>query len=242
MKNGKPQSRRMRLTPGEITPIALYGARATWPAGFQLYMRGAPADGVFIVLDGHVLLRNRIKVGRGFVPVIATVGQTFGSEGLSPESHYVTDANASEETRTLFLSSAQFRAFVREEPSHALPLLSQTMSERAQLLEKLHELAALNVDQRLMSTLSHLSADRSFTAPDGRLKLENSHHRLLCEMVGATRESIALALSRLVSSGIAERNGMTFLIQPASLAPGIANADQGSVPPVAQEMMRSAFP
>jgi CRP-like cAMP-binding protein len=88
------------------------------------------------------------------------------------------------------------------------------------LLEKLHELAALNVDQRLVSTLTHLSTDRSFTGDDGRLKLENSHHRLLCEMVGATRESIALALSRLVSAGIAERRGMTFLIEPTSLTNG----------------------
>jgi hypothetical protein len=40
-------------------------------------------------------------------------------------------------------------------------------------------------------------------------------------MVGATRESIALALSRLVSAGIAERNGMTFLIEPGSLAPAL---------------------
>ena len=241
-KNGNVQLRRTRLTADEIVPIAAYGAKATWPAGFQLYQRGAPADGVFIVLEGHVLLRNRIKVGRGYVPVIATVGQTFGSEGLSPESHYVTDANASEETRTLFLTSGQFRAFVREQPGHALPLLSQTMSERAQLLEKLHELAALNVDQRLMSTLTHLSADRAFTAPDGRLKLENSHHRLLCEMVGATRESIALALSRLVSSGIAERNGMTFLIAPGSLAPEFANgAEKSSTPPITREMLRPAL-
>jgi CRP-like cAMP-binding protein len=117
------------------------------------------------------------------------------------------------------------------------------MSERAQLLEKLHELAALNVDQRLMSTLTHLSADRAFTAPDGRLKLENSHHRLLCEMVGATRESIALALSRLVSSGIAERNGMTFLIEPGSLAPDITNGtEKSTVPPMSRELLRSAFP
>lgn len=242
MKNGKAQLRRTRLTVDEIVPIAAYGAKATWPAGFQLYQRGAPADGVFIVLEGHVLLRNRIKVGRGYVPVIATVGQTFGSEGLSPESHYVTDANALEETRTLFLTSGQFRAFVREQPGHALPLLSQAMSERAQLLEKLHELAALNVDQRLISTLTHLSADHAFTAPDGRLKLENSHHRLLCEMVGATRESIALALSRLVSSGIAERDGMTFLIEPGSLAPELANgAEKSSHLPIAQEMMRPAL-
>jgi CRP/FNR family cyclic AMP-dependent transcriptional regulator len=217
MRSGTGGVRRSRLTSEEVAAIAGYGAKAMWPPGFQIYQRGAPADGVFIVLDGHIVLRNKIKVGRGFVPVIATVGQTFGSEGLSPNAHYVTDANASEETRTMFLSGAQFRAIVRERPAQTIPLLSQMMSERAYLLEKLHELAALNVDQRLMSTLSHLSTDGSFTASDGRLKLENSHHRLLCEMVGATRESIALALSRLVSAGIAERKGMTFLIEPGSL-------------------------
>lgn len=243
MKNGNGRVRRMRLSPDELVAIAAYGAKATWPAGFQLYQRGSPADGVFIVLDGHVLLRNRIKVGRGFVPIIATAGQTFGSEGLSANSNYVTDANASEETRTLFLSSEKFRAFVREHPGQALPLLSQTMSERAYLLEKLHELAALNVDQRLISTLSYLSDDRTFTTPDGILRLDNSHHRLLCEMVGATRESIALALSRLVSAGIAEREGMTFLIRPGSLTSRHANGGNGAPSvPLTSEMLRPAFP
>lgn len=237
MRTGQGGVRRSRLTPAEMLPIAAYGAKANWPSGFQLYQRGVRADGVFIVLEGHVVLRNKIKVGRGFVPVIATAGQTFGSEGLSPDSHYVTDANATEETKTMFLSGAQFRAFVRERPAQTIPLLSQIMSERAYLLEKLHELAALNVDQRLMSTLTHLSTDRSFTASDGRLKLENNHHRLLCEMVGATRESIALALSRLVSAGIAERKGMTFLIEPSSLVATFAeNGDRDSTISVAREL------
>lgn len=232
---------RAHLTHEDLASIKGYGAKASWPSGFQLYQRGASADGVFIVLEGHVILRNRIKVGRGFVPLIATDGQTFGSEGLSPDSHYATDANASEETSTLFLSGAQFRAFVRECPGQALALLSQTMSERAHLLEKLYELAALNVDQRLISTLTCLSADRSFTAVDGRVKLENNHHRLLCEMVGATRESIALALSRLVSAGIAERRGMTFLIEPASLMIGVReNGDSNSSIPLVREVSRSA--
>jgi len=237
MRTTQAGARRSRLTPEEVAAISPYGAKAVWPSGFQLYQRGAAADGVFIVLEGHVVLRNKIKVGRGFVPVIATSGQTFGSEGLTPGSCYVTDASASEETKTMFLSGAQFRAFVRERPAQTIPLLSQIMSERAYLLEKLHELAALNVDQRLMSTLTHLSSDRSFTAPDGRLKLENSHHRLLCEMVGATRESIALALSRLVSAGIAERRGMTFLIEPGSLASTFGdNGDGNGAMPITREM------
>ena len=240
MRTGPAGVRRSRLTSEEVASIGAYGAKAHWPSGFQLYPRGASADGVFIVLDGHVVLRNKIKVGRGFVPVIATEGQTFGSEGLSPNSLYVTDANASEETTTMFLSGAQFRAFVRERSAQTIPLLSQIMSERAYLLEKLHELAALNVDQRLISTLSHLSTDRSFTAADGRLKLENSHHRLLCEMVGATRESIALALSRLVSAGVAERKGMTFLIEPRLLTTTLReNGDRESSMPMVRELSRS---
>src|SRR6267143_6784060 len=129
-RTARAEARRSRLTPEEVVPIAAYGARATWPSGFQLYQRGAAADGVFVVLSGHIILRNKIKVGRGFVPVIATVGQTFGSEGLSPDSHYVTDASASEETRTMFLSGAQFRALVRERPAQIIPLLSQIMAER----------------------------------------------------------------------------------------------------------------
>ena len=114
------------------------------------------------------------------------------------------------------------------------------MSERAYLLEKLHELAALNVDQRLISSFPS-QRDRTFTT-ETEAQADNSHHRLLCEMVGATRESIALALSRLVSAGIAERDGMTFLIQPGSLTSRLANGNTGSSIPVTTEMLRPAFP
>jgi hypothetical protein len=56
-------------------------------------------------------------------------------------------------------------------------------------------------------------------------------------MVGATRESIALALSRLVSAGIAERRGMTFLIEPGSLSATIAdNVDRDAGLPVVREL------
>ena len=70
MRTGQGGVRRSRLTLEEMLPIASYGAKASWPSGFQLYQRGTRADGVFIVLEGHVVLRNKIKVGRGFVPVI----------------------------------------------------------------------------------------------------------------------------------------------------------------------------
>lgn len=229
---------RSRLAAESVSAIAAYGARTTWPSGFQVYQKGTPADGLSVVLRGHVILRNRIRTGRGFVPAIVTPGETFGIEGLSPESVYVTDAHAADDTETLFISGAQFRAFVRENPGEALAIIGHLMSERAQLLERLHAMASQNVEQRLIHALKRLTADRSFLAADGRLCLELKHHRLLCEMVGATRESIALALGRLVGMGLASRRGMAFLIAPRDLANHITPSLDGDASlAVAQDSM-----
>lgn len=192
------------------------------------------------MLRGHVILRNRIRTGRGFVPAIITPGEMFGIEGLSHEAKYVTDAFAAEETETLFVNGAQFRAFVRENPGSALDVMSQLMSERAQLLEKLHAMASQNVEQRLVAALQRLAADRSFLTAEGKLRIELRHHRLLCEMVGATRESIALALGRLIGTGVATRRGMSFVITPSSLVAHMhaETTETDAMMPLAQETVQ----
>jgi CRP-like cAMP-binding protein len=186
------------------------------------------------------VLRNRIRTGRGFVPAIVTPGETFGVEGLTNDAVYVTDCYATENTETLFLNGGQFRAFVRENPGIALLLIGQLMSERTRLLENLHAMASQNVEERLVASLQRLAADRSFLASDGKICLELRHHRLLCEMVGATRESIALALGRLVAGGVAERHGTSFLIAPSRLAAHITpnGVEAETALPLSEEPLR----
>jgi len=222
------------LTGADVAALGAYGARTTWPSNFQIYQCGAKAEGFSVVLRGHVILRNKMRSGRGFVPAVVTAGETFGIEGLTSSMTYVTDAHAAEETETLFLSTEKFREFVRENPSQALRLIGQLLAERAQFLERLHEVASQNVEQRLMSALNRLSRDDSFLAHDGSLRLEIQHHRLLCEMVGATRESIALALGRLVGSGLASRSGSAFFVTPSALNghPSDSSLGDGAIPVV----------
>jgi CRP-like cAMP-binding protein len=214
-----------RLSRVELDSIATYAAKATWPAGFTVYQRGGAADGIFVVLRGRIVLRSRVKAGRGFVPAIATAGETFGTEGLSPTPRYATDARGDEETETLHLSGARYRAFVREQPQHALQLLGQVMAQHSALLEKLRELATLSVEQRLVTTLLRMAQDESFVGDDGRITLDAPQYRLLCEMVGATRESVSLVLTRLIGDGLAERKGTTFIVAAApELAQRLADA------------------
>lgn len=203
-----------RLAPQTVDALMAYAARATWPAGFAIYHRGAEADGLFVVISGRVVLRSRVRAGRGFVPWIATPCETFGAEGLSGAARYVNEARADEETTTLFLSTSRFRAFLREQPQHAAQLVAQVLAERSQLLEKLRELTTMSVEQRLVLALIRLSGFSGFTREDGCLVLNPARYRLLCELVGATRESVSLVLGRFTGEGLIERKGSTLIVHP----------------------------
>lgn len=206
-----------RLPLVERQALAAYAARASWPSGFVIYQRGAPADGVFFVLRGRVVLRSRVRAGRGYVPWIATAGESFGAEGLAAKSAYATDARADEETETLHLSGTRFRSFLREQPQHALAIISQVMAERTSLLDKLRELTTLSVEQRLISTILRMSKDSTFTSETGQIVLCSARYRLLCELVGATRESVSLVLGRLVAEGLVRREGTSFVVTPSDM-------------------------
>ncbi|MEO5569027.1 MAG: Crp/Fnr family transcriptional regulator [Gemmatimonadaceae bacterium] len=219
-----------KLTDEQRDALAPYAAKAAWHAGFMIYQRGIIADGVFVVIRGRVVLRSRVRAGRSFVPGIATRNETFGSEGLQQGARYVTDARAEEESETLFLSTTSFRAFVREQPPHAISLIGQLMAERAALLDKLRELTTLSVEQRIVATFSRFSHTDIFAGADGRITLCPQRYRLLCELVGATRESVSLVLSRLSADGLVERKGTTMILPTLGIiaeraGPGVSDVD-----------------
>jgi CRP-like cAMP-binding protein len=205
-----------RLSDDERIALQGYAARASWPSGFQIYERGGTADGIFVVVAGRVVLRSRVRAGRGFVPWVATPGESFGAEGLAPNAVYATDARADEETETLFLSSSKLRAFIREQPAHAMAVLGQVMAERTVLLDKLREVTTLSVEQRLVAAIRRMATYDTFIHNDGRIELGGARYRLLCELVGATRESVSLVLGRLVAEGVVSREGSIMYVTPSA--------------------------
>ncbi|HEX4469288.1 MAG TPA: helix-turn-helix domain-containing protein, partial [Gemmatimonadaceae bacterium] len=78
----------------------------------------------------------------------------------------------------------------------------------------LRELTTLSVEQRMVSTLLRMANNATFTREDGKIVLCTARYRLLCELVGATRESVSLVLSRLTGEGLVERKGSTLIIAP----------------------------
>lgn len=193
-----------RLSTDQRGLFAAYGARTTWPTGFTIYERDSSADGLFIVLRGRVVLRTQMGTGRTVVPWVATPGETFGEEGLMPDGRYATSARAEEESETLHLGGASFRAMLREAPDVALVLLQQMVAERGELMDRFSQHVSLTVEQRLVATLLRLTRPDRESEPDRRAIVPR---RLLGELVGATRESISLVLGRLSAEGLIRREG-----------------------------------
>jgi hypothetical protein len=61
-----------------------------------------------------------------------------------------------------------------------------------------------------------MATNNIFTREDGRIVLCTQRYRLLCELVGATRESVSLVLGRLTGEGLVERKGTTLIVAPPS--------------------------
>jgi Crp-like helix-turn-helix protein len=57
----------------------------------------------------------------------------------------------------------------------------------------------------------------TFTRDDGCIVLNTNRYRLLCELVGATRESVSLVLGRFTGEGLIERKGNSLIVQPTQL-------------------------
>jgi CRP-like cAMP-binding protein len=100
------------------------------------------------------------------------------------------------------------------------------MAERTGLLDKLRELTTLSVEQRIVATFARFAQSEIFAGPDGRITLCPQRYRLLCELVGATRESVSLVLSRLSAEGLVERRGTTMILPPLSVI--IARTSSGA--------------
>ena len=192
--------------------MSAYAATARWPAGFAVYQRGSAADGVFVVLQGSIVLRTRLRGGRAFVPRLVGPGEVFGGEGIAADATYQTDARAETEAQTLHLNRHRLRTLMRERPAVAFALTGQLAAGHGLLLERLRELAMMSVEQRLHAAVERARARTPADVPDAPLVLDPPRYRLLCEMVGATRESVSLVINRLVADGQADRDGASVII------------------------------
>jgi len=188
-------------SPDVVRALAKRGLEVSYPPNAVMFLTGALPRGWFIVIEGKV----RVVRGSGSRQhVIHTEGPggTLGEVPLFTQRTHPATGIAAEPTRCVLFDRAALEAAIAEAPAIAFLLASRLALRTEQLVERLHERSATNVQTRVIEfLLARKPARGANTISLGMTQQE------LAEDLGTVREVVARELRALVKRGWIESLG-----------------------------------
>src|SRR3954471_13042912 len=139
-------------SPHVIAALAKRGLEVRYPANGTLFLMGSEPRGWFIVIEGKVRV-VRGSGSRQHVIHTETAGGTLGEVPLFTQGTPPARGIAAEPTRCVLFDRASLEAAIAEAPAIAFLLASRLALRTEQLVERLHERSATNVQTRVIEFL-----------------------------------------------------------------------------------------
>jgi len=189
--------------------------------GERLFEEGAPADGLFVVMDGRVRLVRTSPGGREQVLHAEGPGATLGEVPLLDGGGYVATAVATEPARVLYLPRAAVIDACRRHPDVALGII-RVLARRVRTFAGLVEQLSL---KDLTARTAGLLLEESRAAGAATFELGATRDELAARL-GTVRELVSRSLRRLRAAGVVRVTGRRVTIvdarRLAELAEGAA--------------------
>lgn len=177
------------------------GRVSVHPNREYLLRQGGPAEGIFIILNGVVESCYVDAQGRELMLSTWEAGDFVGAPYILGDHRHTWSARALGRVEALHLDQDAIRRLITLSPSFVVALIEclgfkgETYSTLAQTL------AGQNVTERLVLLLVKL-CENAPREPDRPISLGRITQANLARMIGATRQSISLVLSRLHGEGV----------------------------------------
>jgi CRP/FNR family transcriptional regulator len=175
--------------------------------GAHVFEEGAPADGLFVVMQGSVRLVRRSRGGREQVLHVEGPGATLGEIPLLDGGGYVATAVAATPARLLFVPRAAVLEACRRHPDVALGII-RVLARRVRAFAGLVEdLSLKDLTARMAGFLLAESRAARMTTFDLPGTRDDVATRL-----GTVRELVSRALARLRTDGVVRVAGRRITI------------------------------
>ena len=184
----------------------------TYGKGQYVWHTGDPASAMYVVVSGQVNVSRFGPRGEQFVVDVFLPGDSFGEFSVLDGLPRIVDCVAVEPTVCLAAGRESLLAFLERNPRLALKMLAGLGRRvREQDLYR-SETAFQNISGRVACTLITLADTHGELVGDGVRVAADLSQTMLANMVGASRENVNRALSRLVRLGRIRRSGATIII------------------------------
>jgi len=174
-----------------------------------IYTPDQPAHDLFLVASGQVGLYLRSPEGRPLTLRVVEAGQLLGHVALSESDTYDSYAEVGSDAELYRIPAAEVGALVEAEPALGLALVEDLVRHRANVSQRLDEVAFKSVPARLASVLLDL-AHRHGGTHTGRVPRHS--HRQLAEMINAYRETVTKVLNQFRDARLLEIERHTIML------------------------------
>lgn len=198
------------LTGAQQQQLLSLGRKRQLSAGQPLFSRGDAFCGIYVLLDGQLLISGLHQSGRQALLTLLTPGQWLGEIALFDQKPRTHDAAALQETVLWHLPKAALQQLVHADPLWWQAFGQLLTSKLRQVFIELEDRAVLSAAQRLARRLVQLSQQQA----DIPLQQEQ-----LGQLLSLSRQTTNQLLRQLVAQGLIQTQygGITVLNRPALL-------------------------
>lgn len=198
------------LPPAALRRVAAQAVVREVRRGQRVFEEGAPATGLFVVMDGRVRLVRVSRGGREQVLHAEGPGATLGEVPLLDGGGYVATAVATEPSRLLYLPRAAVLDACRRHPDVALGII-RVLARRVRTFAGLVEQLSL---KDLTARTAGLLLAESRAAGRATFELGATRDEIAARL-GTVRELVSRSLSRLREAGVIRVAGRRVTIVDA---------------------------
>ncbi|HET7322031.1 MAG TPA: Crp/Fnr family transcriptional regulator [Longimicrobiaceae bacterium] len=206
-----------RLTEEAIDAVARRTVVRRLSRDTQLFRRGEPCQGLYVVVEGSVRVYRSNAEGREQVLHVQGPGQALAEVPLFDGGPYPASARAEEASRVLFLPRSEFEWLYQNSPEIADAVIRELGRRLRKMVRLVEKISLRDVPARVAMTLLEYAERAGELKDGGAFDLPRTQEEMAAELA-TTRESVARALARLRRSGaIAQQGSRVRIAEVAAL-------------------------
>jgi CRP/FNR family transcriptional regulator len=191
------------LPRGYYEDLALIASERVFKRGETIFSEGDEGNGFHVIVSGRVKIFKLSVEGKEQILHIFGPGEPIGEVSVFTGQRFPANAEALEESRTIFFTRVAFVELIKRNPSLAmnmLAILSRRLRKFTQLVE---DLSLKEVPGRLAAYLLYLS-ERNKGSNNLELDIAKGQ---LASLLGTIPETLSRILAKMTRQGLIHLDG-----------------------------------
>jgi CRP-like cAMP-binding protein len=186
----------------KLQDINLVFVERGYDTGAILYLSGSRGERFYVVADGYVKLLRHTMGGKEVMLELLRQGEFFGSLSAAESATYTETAQAQTPTCTLSITTSELRKILEVNPTVTLKLMDAMAFRLQEAHERVRQLSAYTVEQRIAYTLLMLADKAGEQREMGTLIQLPLSRADLASLSGTTPETASRLMSSFQDMGV----------------------------------------